>query len=87
MKRFPLGRSLSALRTDKVSVFKSSFCCSYGNTLLAKSYNLTCVDMKIKSVAIAAMDLMEYALHGSDSTPRHVSITPSIVVRKSCRQL
>jgi DNA-binding LacI/PurR family transcriptional regulator len=60
---------------------------SHDNTLLAKSYNLTCVDMKIKSVAIAAMDLMEYALHGSDSTPRHVSITPSIVVRKSCRQI
>lgn len=60
---------------------------SHDNTLLAKSYNLTCVDMKIKSVAIAAMDLMEYALHGSDSTPRHVSITPSLVLRKSCRPL
>lgn len=57
---------------------------SHDNTLIAQSMNLTCVDMKIQSVAIAAMDLLDYAMNGIDKTPRHITITPDIVVRKSC---
>ena len=57
---------------------------SHDNTILAKSYNLTSVDMKIRSVGIAAVDLMDYALHGIDSTPRHISISPAIIERGSC---
>ena len=79
--------TLAALNDMGLRVPEDVSLMSHDNTLLAKSYNLTCVDMKIKSVAIAAMDLMDYALHGNDSTPRHVSITPSIVLRKSCGPL
>ena len=60
---------------------------SHDNTMIAKSYNLTCVDMKIRSVGIAAVDLMNYALHGSDSTPRHITISPAIIERTSCRRV
>lgn len=60
---------------------------SHDNTIIADSMNLTCVDMKIKSVAMAAMDLLDYAMNGSDKTPRHITITPELVIRKSCRAL
>ena len=60
---------------------------SHDNTIIADSMNLTCVDMKIKSVAIAAMDLLDYAMNGSDKTPRHITITPELVLRQSCRSL
>lgn len=60
---------------------------SHDNTVLADSMNLTCVDMKIKSVAIAAMDLLDYAMNGSDKTPRHITIIPELIIRDSCRQL
>jgi DNA-binding LacI/PurR family transcriptional regulator len=43
--------------------------------------------MKIKSVAIAAMDLLDYAMSGVDKTPRHITITPELVLRKSCRPI
>ena len=60
---------------------------SHDNTILAKSYNLTCVDMKIRSVGMAAVDLMDYALHGRDSTPRHITIASELVERESVRSL
>ncbi len=60
---------------------------SHDNTMFAKTYNLTCIDMKIKSVGIAAVDLLEYAVHGSDSTPRHITISPELVIRTSCKAI
>jgi DNA-binding LacI/PurR family transcriptional regulator len=60
---------------------------SHDNTVFADSMNFTCVDMKIKSVAIAAMDLLDYAMNGSDKTPRHITIIPELVIRKSCRKI
>lgn len=56
---------------------------SHDNTTLAASSRLTTVDMKINSVAFAAVDLMNYALEGKDKTPRHITIAPDIVFRKS----
>lgn len=58
---------------------------SHDNTLIAQSMNLTCVDMKNQSVAIAAMDLLDYAMNGTDKTPRHITIIPDIIERSSCR--
>lgn len=77
--------TIAALQDMGLKVGEDISLMSHDNTMLAKSYNLTCVDMKIRSVAIAAVDLMNYALHGSDSTPRHITISPTLVERSSCR--
>lgn len=56
---------------------------SHDNTIIASAMSLTCVDMKIRSVAKGAMDLLDYAMNGNDTTPRHISITPELVYRTS----
>ncbi len=60
---------------------------SHDNTILASSSRLSSVDMKIRSVALAAVDLMKYATSGEDATPRHISITPELVLRGSVARL
>lgn len=79
--------TISALTEMGLSVPKDISVMSHDNTLLARSLNLTCVDMKIRSVGIASVDLMDYAIKGSDTTPRHISLTPSIIERSSCRNI
>ena len=76
--------TLNALSERGIKVTDDMGLMSHDNTLLSQTLGLTCVDMKIKSVAITAMDLMEYAINGSDTTPRHVTITPEIIIRQSC---
>ena len=56
---------------------------SHDNTMLALNSRLSSVDMKIRSVALATIDLMKYALAAEDKTPRHISITPELVLRGS----
>jgi len=75
--------TIAALNDLGLSVGKDISLMSHDNTVIAQTLNLTCVDMKIKSVAIAAMDLLEYAIHGEDKTPRHITITPEIIIRSS----
>lgn len=60
---------------------------SHDNTIIASAMSLTCVDMKIQSVAKGAMDLLDYAMHGNDTTPRHISITPELIFRTSTASL
>ena len=79
--------TIAALSDAGLKVGEDISLMSHDNTILSRSYSLTCVDMKIRSVAIAAVDLMNYALHGSDSTPRHVTISPAILERNSVRKL
>ncbi|MCR5762262.1 MAG: LacI family transcriptional regulator [Treponema sp.] len=79
--------TISALTEMGMSVPNDVSVMSHDNTLLASSMHLTCVDMKIRSVGIASVDLMDYAIKGSDTTPRHISLTPSIIERCSCRSI
>ncbi len=79
--------TISALNEMGLSVPNDVSLMSHDNTLLARSLNLTCVDMKIRSVGIASVDLMDYAIKGPDTTPRHISFTPSIIERNSCRSI
>ncbi|MBQ2314723.1 MAG: LacI family DNA-binding transcriptional regulator [Treponema sp.] len=79
--------TIMALSEVGLSVPEDVSVMSHDNTLFARLLNLTCVDMKIRSVGIASVDLMDYAMKGSDTTPRHISLTPSIVERNSCRSI
>lgn len=76
--------TLSAFQELNLQTGKDIAIMSHDNTIAAQSLGLTCVDMKIKSLAIAAMDLLEYAMNGKDSTPRHITITPELIIRSSC---
>jgi LacI family transcriptional regulator len=75
--------ALNAARDQGFSIPGDISIISHDNTTLAASSRLTTVDMKISSVANAAVDLMKYALDGKDVTPRHITITPDLVLRNS----
>lgn len=72
-----------AIRDAGLSIPGDISLMSHDNTMLALSARLSSVDMKIRSVALAAVDLMKYALAGEDKTPRHISITPELILRDS----
>lgn len=76
--------TISAFQELNIQVGKDIAIMSHDNTIAAQSLGLTCVDLKIKSLAIAAMDLLEYAMNGRDSTPRHITITPELIIRETC---
>lgn len=75
--------ALNAVRDHGYAVPGDISIISHDNTTLAASSRLSAVDMKISSVAYAALDLMNYAFEGKDSTPRHITITPELVIRES----
>lgn len=75
--------TLNAVRDQGYSVPEDISIISHDNTTLAGSSRLTAVDMKIHSVANAAVDLMDFILEGKDSTLRHVTIIPDLVNRNS----
>jgi LacI family transcriptional regulator len=75
--------TIQALHQLGLSIPNDISLMSHDNTIIASAMNLTCVDMKTKSVAKGAMDLLDYAMHGNDTTPRHISITPELVTRTS----
>jgi DNA-binding LacI/PurR family transcriptional regulator len=75
--------TLRAIREQGWSVPRDISLVSHDNTALAECNGITSVDIKIKSVAIAAMDLLDYVLNGKDTTPRHISITPGLIKRSS----
>jgi len=79
--------TLGALHEMGLKVPEDVSLMSHDNTVISYNMNLTCVDMKIKSVAIAAMDLLDYAMNGTDKTPRHIIISPEIVERNTCREI
>ena len=57
----------------------------HDNTSLAVSgqVHLTSVDLKMRSLGAAAVDLLIHAMGGTDPTPRRVLINPELVVRGS----
>lgn len=59
---------------------------SHDNTVLAKTMNFSCVDMMISSAAECAIDLLDYASNGKVSPPRHISISPELIIRESTRK-
>uniref|UniRef100_A0A7C3IJK0 LacI family transcriptional regulator n=1 Tax=Gracilinema caldarium TaxID=215591 RepID=A0A7C3IJK0_9SPIR len=60
---------------------------SHDNTMLAASYHLSSVDLKIKSVAHAVVDLMQYVVNGHDKEPRRIMITPELILRGSTAKI
>ena len=59
---------------------------SHDNTILASSFQLSSVDLKIPVWAHAALDLLDYAVNGRDSEPRKILITPDLVFRGTTAQ-
>jgi LacI family transcriptional regulator len=57
----------------------------HDNTQLAISggTQLSSVDLKMKSLGTAAVDLLFHAMEGTDPEPRRVLITPDLIVRES----
>ncbi len=57
----------------------------HDNTSLAMSghVQLTSVDLKMRSLGAAAIDLLIHAMSGKDPTPRKILINPELVVRES----
>jgi len=75
--------TLQALHELGLSVPDDISLMSHDNTVISTALGLTSVDMKIRSVAKGAIDLLDYAMHGNDTTPRHISITPELILRTS----
>lgn len=55
----------------------------HDNTILAASGGFSSVDLKIRSVAHAAVDLMSYVIENRQGEPRRVLITPELCLRNS----
>ncbi|HCM26432.1 MAG: hypothetical protein A2Z99_21020 [Treponema sp. GWB1_62_6] len=75
--------ALNAVRRAGLRVPEDISIMSHDNTILASSYRLSSVDLKIRSLAHAAVDLMTYATEGFDKEPRRIMITPELVLRDS----
>ena len=79
--------TLEALKEEGLSVPGDISIMSHDDTLIARFFGLTCVNMMMRSVGIAAIDLLDYATNGTDTIPRHISIVPTITERSSCRKI
>lgn len=75
--------ALSAIRNAGLRVPEDISIVSHDNTILASSNKLSSVDLKIRSLAHAAVDLMSYVAEGFDKEPRRIMITPELVLRGS----
>ena len=73
--------ALRALRDAGLRVPEDVPLLSHDNTILASSFRISSVDLKISSLAHAALDLLDYAISGSDSEPRKILITPDLNLR------
>jgi LacI family transcriptional regulator len=57
----------------------------HDNTALSLACNppLTSVDLKLKSLGNAAVDLLQHAMNPADPEPRRVLLEPELVIRGS----
>ncbi|MEI8096367.1 MAG: LacI family DNA-binding transcriptional regulator [Spirochaetales bacterium] len=55
----------------------------HDNTFLAAHNKLTSVDLKMKSMGLAAADLLMHVMEGRDSEPRRILLTPDLVRRET----
>lgn len=55
----------------------------HDNTILAVHGSLTSVDLKMRSLGLAAADLLNHCLEGKDQEPRRVMFVPEIVHRET----
>lgn len=53
----------------------------HDNTILAFHAHLTSVDLKMRSLGLAAADLLDHVLEGRDAEPRRVMLVPDLVRR------
>jgi LacI family transcriptional regulator len=75
--------ALNAARKHALRVPEDISIVGHDNTILATSSHLSSVDLKTQSVGHAAIDLLAYAMNGSDTEPRRVIITPEFIDRGS----
>lgn len=55
----------------------------HDNTILAFHGRLTSVDLKMRSLGLAAADLLNHTIEGRDAEPRRVMLVPDLVLRES----
>jgi len=55
----------------------------HDNTVLAVHGRLTSVDLKMRSLGLAAADLLNHTMGGVDNEPRRVMFVPDLVIRES----
>lgn len=55
----------------------------HDNTILAVHGRLTSVDLKMRSLGLAAADLLNHLIEGGDDEPRRVLFTPDLVLRQT----
>jgi len=55
----------------------------HDNTILAFHGRLTSVDLKMRSLGLAAADLLTHAIEGGDHEPRRVMFVPDLVLRET----
>lgn len=55
----------------------------HDNTILAFHGKLTSVDLKMRSLGLAAADLLTHAIEGRDAEPRRVMLVPDLVLRET----
>ncbi|MGD1816650.1 MAG: LacI family DNA-binding transcriptional regulator [Pleomorphochaeta sp.] len=58
---------------------------SHDNTILGSNFKISSVDLKISSLAHAALDLLDYAISGEDNEPRKILITPDLNLRSTTK--
>lgn len=75
--------ALNALRSMGLRVPEDVSLMGHDNTILAASGRFSSVDLKTRSVAHAAIDLLAHAMNGVDKEPRRVIISPEIIFRNS----
>ena len=77
--------ALSAIRDLGLRVPEDISLLSHDNTILASSFKMSSVDLKIPSLAHAALDLLDYTINGKDTEPRKIMITPELYMRETTR--
>jgi DNA-binding LacI/PurR family transcriptional regulator len=75
--------ALNAARKNGIAVPERLSIVGHDNTILAASGHLTSVDLKTVSVGHASIDLLTYAIGGTDTEPRRLILTPDLVLRSS----
>ena len=75
--------ALNAVRDAGFKVPEDITILSHDNTIMASSFQLSSVDLKIASLSHAALDLLDYNINGKDAEPRKILITPDLVFRET----
>jgi LacI family transcriptional regulator len=75
--------ALNAARKRGIAIPERISLIGHDNTILAASGRFSSVDLKTVSVGHASIDLLSYAMDGTDTEPRRLILTPELVLRGS----